>query len=143
MRIVPFTASHVHTLVLQPMQRIDGPISFNEAAALEVAGPSFSLMTDDGRCLGAAGAIPQWKGRAIAWALLSPEAARYFVRVTRAVKNWLDECDFERIEAHADALFPASHRWLEMLGFERETPEPMRRFSPEGRPAYLYARIAP
>lgn len=143
MRIVPFTASHIQSLVLQPMQKIDGPLNFEEAALLELAGPAFSLLDEQGRCLGAAGVIPQWKGRAIAWALLSPLAARHFVRITRAVKKWLDECGYERVEASADALFPASHRWLEMLGFERETPEPMRRYAPDGRPAYLYARIAP
>jgi hypothetical protein len=39
-----------------------------------------------------------------------------------------------------DAGFGAGCRWAELLGFSLETPEPMKKYLPNGRDAYLYAR---
>ena len=39
-----------------------------------------------------------------------------------------------------DAAFPQAIRWACMLGFTCETPEPMRRYTPDGRDAYLFSR---
>jgi RimJ/RimL family protein N-acetyltransferase len=51
----------------------------------------------------------------------------------------LETTDFKRVEAYVDANFEAGHRWITMLGFEREGY--MRAFSPLGDDAVLYARI--
>jgi hypothetical protein len=41
-----------------------------------------------------------------------------------------------------DANFAQGRRWAELLGFNCETPQPMRHYLPNGHDAYLYARIA-
>jgi hypothetical protein len=142
MQIVPFIASHAASIVLQPMQRFGPVISDADARTLEAVGPCYSALGDDGRVLACAGLIPQWEGRALAWGMVAHDAGPHLVRITREVRRFLASCGYARVEAAVDALFPAAIRWIEMLGFERETPEPMRNFAPSGRPAYLYARLS-
>jgi hypothetical protein len=142
MRVVPFQPDHVLRLALQPMQLShEPPMSVEVAATLAKVGPSYAAVEDDGTVLAAAGIIPQWEGRAIAWALIAHNAGPHFVRITREVRRFLDGCGFARVEAAVDAFFPAAIRWAELLGFERETPEPMRAYGLNRRPAYLYARV--
>jgi hypothetical protein len=144
MRVVPFHAEHALAFQVQPGQRHEWPtISREEAERLASGGPCYSAVGEDGTVYAMAGVIPQWPGRAIAWAMIAYNAGPHFLRITREVRRYLDECGHERVEASVDALFPQAIRWIEMLGFERETPEPMRRYGFKGRPAYLYARIAP
>jgi RimJ/RimL family protein N-acetyltransferase len=83
--------------------------------------------------------VKQWDNRAIAWGLISEYAGKQFVRIHKAVKRFLDTTDFNRVEAFVDADFEAGHRWIQMLGFEREGY--MRAFSPLGKDCILYARI--
>ena len=94
---------------------------------------------------GCAGILPQWPGRAIAWALLTRElTARHFLRVHHKVLNVLLGAHgrgARRIETTVDAGFDAGHRWARALGFSPEGL--MRSYSPEGRDHVLYARIAP
>jgi hypothetical protein len=142
MRIVPFRPEHALAVRLQPMQVQEGPpVGQKEAEALASQGRGYSAIGDDGTVYAVAGILPQWEGRAIAWALIAYNAGPHMLRITREIRKFLNGCGFERIEASVDALFPAAARWVEMLGFERETPEPMRRYGPTGRPAYLYARV--
>lgn len=63
------------------------------------------------------------------------------VALTRAVRRVLDAPGYKRLEMCVDAEHPAAIRWAELLGFERETPKPMRAFTPAGRAAYLYGRV--
>jgi len=123
MRVVPFQPEHVLALKIQPRQSHEYPIiSREEAERMLAAGPGFSAIGEDGTIYGAAGIIPQWPGRAIAWAMFAYNAGPHFVRITREVRRYLDTCGYERIEAAVDAMFPQAIRWIEMLGFERETP---------------------
>jgi len=62
-----------------------------------------------------------------------------FVKIHRAALRYFDVTEFKRVEAFVDANFDAGHRWIKMLGFEREGY--MRSFTPEGNDAVLYARI--
>lgn len=139
MEIVPFQPEHLDTLALQPSQA-DFLQNFDKtyAPALIAAGPCFTAIKD-GIILGCAGLSKQWDNRAIAWALLSANLGREFVRIHRAVERYLLIADFKRIEAFVDANFAEGHRWMQMLGFEREGY--MRSFSPSGNDAVLYARI--
>lgn len=140
MHIVPFQPIHLHNLVLQPSQ-----ISFSQyfdekyGPALRDGGPCFTGLDDDGNVVGCSGVIKQWDNRAIAWALLADWSGKHFVKVHKAVKRFLDMTEFDRIEAFVDAEFEQGHRWVKMLGFEREGY--MRKFNPDGRDAVLYARI--
>jgi hypothetical protein len=139
MLVVPFKAEHLEKLKLQDAQMyLSGWVSPEQGQALE-AHPSYTAVDND-TPLAAAGVIPQWQGRSIAWAFLSPMGPRQFVGVHRAVKNFLDACYTQRIEMTVDVDFPEAHRWAKMLGFKMEA-ERMEAYSPDGRACALYARV--
>lgn len=103
-------------------------------------GHAFTIRSPEGRVIAHMGILHQWEGRALAWALLGPDLLRYMLPLTRAVRFYLDGCGYRRIEACIDIDHDQGHRWARLLGFECETPAPMKGFYPNGRPAYLYAR---
>lgn len=137
--IVPFAPTHLESLALQPSQ-----VGFSKyfdptyGPALQSGGPCFTGV-EDKEVIGCAGVIRQWDNRAIAWALLSAHCGKNFPRIHKAVSRFLDSTEFRRIEAFVDVDFEQGHRWVNMLGFEREGY--MRAFNPDGRDAVLYARI--
>lgn len=140
MHIIPFQPAHLEHIMLQPAQ-----VGFSQyfdpqyGPALRDGGPCFTGLDDDGNVVGCSGVIKQWDNRAIAWALLSDWSGKHFFKIHKAVKRFLDMTEFPRIEAFVDADFEQGHRWVEMLGFEREGY--MRQFTPAGKDAVLYARL--
>lgn len=140
MRVVPFHPGHLHTLIIQPMQ-VEPPVQPDEAERLIAAGPSFSAVGEDGTVHAIAGLIHHWPGRSVAWAFVGFDAGPHLLTITREIRKFLATCGIRRVEASVRADFPAAIRWMAMLGFERETPEPMRGYDPSGFPCYLYARV--
>jgi RimJ/RimL family protein N-acetyltransferase len=139
MHIVPFQPQHLEVMVLQPSQKgFSDYFDPQYGAALMNGGPCFTALNND-EVLGCSGVIKQWDNRAIAWALISEFSGKNFVGIHRAVSRFLDLSEFNRIEAFVDADFEQGHRWIQMLGFEREGY--MRQFSPDGRDSVLYARL--
>jgi RimJ/RimL family protein N-acetyltransferase len=139
MRIEPFQPQHLKYLSLQPSQIAFSNFFDDEyALSLKDSGPSFTAIDKD-EVVACAGIVSQWNNRAIAWALISGMAGRNFVAIHRAVNNFLNLSDVNRIEAYVDANFDAGHRWITMLGFKSEGL--MRQFMPDGNDAVLYARL--
>lgn len=93
------------------------------------------------RCIAAAGLIPMDEGRAFAWALLGREVRPYLLTISRRIVGMLDTCEFRRIEMVVRADFKQGQMWAQMLGFECETPKPMRAYFADGTDAYQYARV--
>lgn len=92
---------------------------------------------------GVGGVLPQWRGRAVAWALISETlTAHNFLRAHHKVRDVLAAAHrdgWHRIETTVDSGFDAGHRWVRALGF---TPEGlMRAYSPEGRDHVLYVHL--
>lgn len=141
MHVIPFRPDHLHALVLQEAQFAAMPMlsKHGYGEVLMQAGPCFTLADSDGRVYACAGLMDMWENRAHAWALLSHDAGRYFVRIVRAMRAYLELQDIRRIEAAVDAQFSQGHRLMHMLGFEREGH--MRAFMPDGRDAVLYGRV--
>ena len=139
MIVVPFEALHLERLKLQDAQMyLSNWVSPEQGLALE-SHPSYTAM-ENNVPLASAGIIPQWQGRAIAWAFLSNIGPSQFVGVHRAVKRFIDSCYTQRIEMTVDVDFPEAHRWAKMLGFKMEA-ERMEAYAPDGRACSLYARI--
>jgi len=96
----------------------------------------------DGRVVVCAGILPLWPGRSQVWAVIASDiGGAGMLRLTRAVRRFLMLQTAGRIEATVVAGFEAGYKWMDILGFERETPEPMRGYLPDGRDAVLYARV--
>lgn len=142
MIITRFKASHLARLELQEAQSYFGSdISKPDyAATLEGTGGGFTGMVD-GRVIACAGCSEVWQGRAIAWALLSKDASKHMMALHRAVHGYLKAAQYQRIEAWVDEGFEPGERWLQMMGFKRETPEPMQGFRPDGGACFLYSRV--
>lgn len=139
MQVIPYLPEHLRTLQLQPAQSGYSQQPFDDAYSEYLAhGQSFSAVAD-GRVIACAGVMELWQNRGMAWALLSSDAGRHFVKVHRAVSRFLDLSELPRIEAYVDEDFAQGHRWITALGFTKEGL--MRKFTPEGRDAVLYSRV--
>lgn len=137
MNIVPLEPSHLQAIRVQPAQAAE----YAHADALaSPTGMGWTALVD-GEPVACAGLVEVWEGRAYAWAILSDNAGPYMLPLTREIRSKLDAAPFRRIEMAVDADFDAGARWAEMLGFRCETPAPMAAYLPNGRAAYLYARV--
>lgn len=142
MNIIPFRPEHLEELKLQPSQAwMQDNMTPEYGAALAAAGPAYTAIVGNG-VVGCAGLIPQWQGRALAWALIACEAGPHLLGIVRAIRRGLDVIHpCRRVEAAVCADFAAGHRLMGLLGFTRETPEPMRSYTPDGADAVLYAKV--
>lgn len=93
------------------------------------------------RCLGAAGIIPLWPHRAMAWAMVSRNIGAAMVPISRKVRQVVRDDPTPRIEMTVAADFKAGHTWARLLGMTLETPEPLRKFGANGADEYMYARV--
>lgn len=112
------------------------------AEALAEAGPAYTATTvsesGDELIVACIGTIPQWKGYQRAWALLSGDAGRCMVPLTRRISRWLRFHNEGRIDTAVDCTFEAAIRWAEMLGFRQEGI--MRKYR-NGQDFYLYSKV--
>jgi len=139
MIIIPFKPEHLKTLVLQDSQAWMGDkLKPEYGASLIKAGPCFTAMDGD-EVLACAGVMNIWEGRVLAWALISDNAGKRFVRIVKAIKRFIDAHQAVRIEATVDVDFEEGHRLMKILGFEYEGTA--RKYLPDGRTVCLYARI--
>ena len=127
--------------------------------AIEAAGCIYAMVSDpvtkaiilnsdswtgiiDGRIVACCGLIKLGPYRGYCWALLAADiGAKGLLKVTKAAIRYLDLQQFPRIDAVVVAVFEQGQRWMKVLGFELETPLPMRNYLNDGRDAYMYARI--
>lgn len=139
--VSPMTAEHVRGLMPQPLQSFESPADrVDFAMEYAAAGPAFAAIAGDSViCVG--GTVQVWPGRGIAWSLIAANAGPYMVGLTRAVRRVLEAPAYRRLEMCVDAEHEAAARWARLLGFDLETPKPMRAFTPAGRAAYLYGRV--
>lgn len=136
MLVVPLEAHHVASIRVQPAQKEE----FELQGGAVPPGFGWAFIAD-GQVLAAYGLSTKWPGVAYAWALLSEDAGKHMVSLTRAIRAELDASEFRRVEMAADAGFPQADRFARLLGFTCETPEPMAAFFPNGHAARLYARV--
>jgi hypothetical protein len=142
MTIVDFHPEHLRGLELANDQEalMMAPVIAKPdyAEGLVAAGPSFTAFAEE-RVIDCGGVFKQGEHRGIVWALMTPATRFYMTSITRAIMRWLAGCGIRRIEAAVDAEYEISQRWHELMGFKREGL--MECYTPDGRDAYLYARI--
>lgn len=138
---MPCQEGHLRAIQVQEFQRID-QVGLLTPEYVDIALAHFSLSAwNNSVCLGAAGLIPLYPGRFIAWALLSRHAGPFMLPLTRKIRRVIALHDAPRIECTVAADFAAGHKWAKAIGLELETPKPLRKHGPNGEDEMLYARV--
>jgi len=141
MHLLPFKPDHLQELADYGGQEWMKALAAEEYLARFMEGPCFSGAVS-GEIIGAAGVMPVDGPRGLAWCVLSSRAPLHWRAVHKAVKAFLaEQTRFARVEAYVDPGFTAAVRWVKTLGFEQETPLPMRQFFADGRSALLFAMV--
>lgn len=136
MIIVPFKAEHALRIDLQDAQRIvESEVSARE---LEAGCDAITGLVGDQVifCLGRA---RQWEGRYVLWAMLSKDACKHMLAITRAARRALELCE-GRLEAVVRSDFAQGHRWAQLVGLKFHHHEEM--FLPDGSDADVYVRFS-
>lgn len=137
----PFNAEHLRYLSPQRLQRYDHAVLLNSEYA-SIVNSNFGLSAWDGlRCVAAAGCVPIFGSRAVAWAILSNDAAPYMLRIVRKVRTVMAGLPYRRIEISVRSDFEDGKRFAELIGMTLETPEPMRAHGANGEDEYMYAVV--
>lgn len=138
---VPFAADHFRRMSLQPAQaRFVRLVTEEQLHVLE--GPLSFTLLDDTTPLACTGAWQLWHNRAYVWAFIADKVTpAIFGEVHSFARAFVGGLPFRRLEMAVDVGFENGHRWAKAMGFDLETPEPMRAFHADGRDAFLYARI--
>ena len=143
-RLSPFRPSDLLEMADRENQNVDEAIRM--ARVIFEASTGFTARLN-GRVIGCAGMFVQWKGVGHAWVVISSEMVS-----TMHYKKWFHGCvrnllrhvcaanDLRRVEAVVRADSERNIRWVEALGFSRETPHPMKHYRPDGD-YYLYSLI--
>lgn len=82
-----------------------------------------------------------WGNRMAVWVVLDECVKPHMLALTRFLTRFIDGYHCPRVEMHVCAGFANGAKWARMLGFTNETPEPLRKFFPDGSDAYMFARI--
>ncbi len=120
MKIVPFETSHLDELTdFGNQEELVRPL-IGALQGYEDAGPAFSACVE-GRIIGCAGLVEMTPYRAYTWALIAKQDfAQRFVGIHRAVLRFLNEQTYKRIDAQVAFHDTDGHRWMRLLGFQRE-----------------------
>lgn len=87
-----------------------------------------------------AGVTEYWPGRGELWAIMPRSTGPHMLALTRLARKYIAGLSIRRIEATVDCDFDAGHRWMKLLGIEKEA-SPLKAFSIEGKDVSLYAKV--
>jgi hypothetical protein len=133
MNLVPFKPEHVQHMVIQAHQQeayLDG---------WEVPPGDAWTAFVDGEPIGCGGLTQLWRGRAMAWSILSRRAGPHMLAIVRVVRRKLDAEPFRRVEMAVRVGFDPGCRFADLLGFVIESKA--LAFMPDGGDAFIYARV--
>ncbi len=134
--------------LILPQEAQGDPLSVGlgqEAIASGQVPLDMAVVARDEDCiLGVAGVTEVWPGVARIWALLSQKIIDEHPRsMSRRVRRGIDQLWMSRKYHRIECTVLANHlkgvEFMEWLGFEREGT--MRKYTPTGEDAYLYAKV--
>jgi len=110
-------------------------------AALAEKGVAYTLM--NGNPVFCCGAVELWDGMAEAWFITGKDAVKHPVSIMKTtmflIADTIGKLNLHRLQATIEADNETAVRFVEGLAFKREGL--MRKFGPDGKDYYLYARI--
>lgn len=142
MIVEPFQPFHVDVLRAQGVQPAQlAEVSHVPGSYASVGRPQGPAVTarDGDHILICGGIVKQTDTRGECWALLSPDAGRHMLSLTRAVKRFIEIHPWKRLEATVEEQFGAGCKWVEILGFRFEGVLP--RYGLDGETHLRYVRL--
>jgi|SRR5882672_7049306 len=142
-RVEPYRPFHLKLLIAQGVQpAYVGRISYVPGLSdrLQEMGPALTAFDRD-RVLCVGGMIPMGPKLGHVWAALAAEAGAHMLALHRATERFMSTLQPQRLEATVEQGFRPGCRWLELMGFECETPNGMRRYGEDGATHLLFARV--
>jgi hypothetical protein len=130
-RIEPFSPEHLARFVPRPDQKGDAERLHGRTGAAAELGPAFTAYDEEDNVIGCAGLAENSPDYATAWALFADGVRpALWARLAGAIQSVLSASGYRRIDTLVRADFPAGHRFVEALGFEREMVLFVRRDQP-------------
>lgn len=101
---------------------------------------AWTFLDENHNVIAIVGAMETHDRCAYIWTFMSKAAGPHMLAITRFIQSWLPKLGCVRIEATVAKNFKAAHRWMRILGFNRETTRPMKKW--DGIFDYhLYSRV--
>lgn len=139
MEFRPFKAGHLLYLKPQEVQKdVHASVVHSGMATVYETGTALSGWQGS-KCIGAAGLLPVWPHKALAWAFLSDAAASDMLAIVRKVRRVIALSPYKRVELTVAEGHEQGHRFARLIGATCETPEPMRFYGSNGDSEYMYA----
>jgi hypothetical protein len=140
MIVEPFKPYHIDVLRAQGVQSAQLRAVSHVPDTYASVPPGPAVTVRDGDHILICGGINNYAPhRGMCWALLSPDAGKHMLWLTRAVKRFIEIHPWRRLEATVEEQFGAGCKWVELLGFEFEGR--MRGFGDDGETHLRYARV--
>ena len=139
--IIPFKAEHLTMIPLHDSQKGNSIAESDVENNRWVERTDSYTLADGEKILACWGFIPYWPGRSMLWAVISKDTGPKMKALYKIAKDSID-CHKGRIEFDVVSDFEQGIKWANMLGFKCETPEPMKNYYPNGKDAYLFARVS-
>ena len=139
--IETFKLEHIQQMKLREHDAvsIEYVKTLEDAAAIFLRGPAWTVRIN-GEIGGAGGFVSPWPGLAEGWILTTPLILRFpkvaYTLARRFLEMARKDMGFARIEATAPIAYTVAHRWLESLGFEKESI--MYSYGPNGEDFVKY-----
>ena len=147
MRVLPFEPMHMDRMATRKHHTRHYSHGFDLAAQVVYfarLGPAFTL-EHGGILIGSAGVVRKCAGVGEAWAVTSEAIHRYPLATVKAVRWWLERIleveDLHRLEVSCLADFEPGLKFIESIGFPRETRVLLEQALPDKSDLYLYARL--
>lgn len=138
MQLIPFEPDHLAQLTLQAAQAKIQTYLTPEYGRMLQGDNAWTLIVPPSTIIACIGLVPEDTDRAFAWALLSPGAGAHLSSIHKKIQRFLKLCPYTRMETVVESDFKPGHRWMELLGFEREGT--LKHFYRAGEHVDLYAR---
>lgn len=138
---VPFRAGHLRFLKPQEAQRRDYNYMMKSDDLYVLEDDTALSAWVNQRCIGAAGLVQVRPHKAMAWLILSEDAAPYMLPIARKIRRVFRASPYKRVELSVADDFPNGDRFANLIGAVCETPEPMKFYGADGRDERMYALI--
>lgn len=140
LEFVPFKFEHLKYIKPHAVQSEEWALLLaGDASEVLATGPALS-MWQSGVCLGAAGLVVHWPGRAEAWAMFADKIGfRPMLEAVRCMRRVIDTSGFRRVDMTVRNGNIHGHVLASAVGFDFEAK--LEAYHPSGDDVFLYKKV--